>query len=343
VSPPIDPPDNPTTVAKVELGRRLFYDGALSADGSYSCSNCHDPVRAFTDGRAVAQGIYGDALPRGAPSLANAGYLAFYTWANPLLTSLESQALVPMLVKRPPELDIGDRIDEVMSRLSADPTMSNLFDTAFSSDDQSIDIANVARALAAYERTLIAANAPYDRFLDGDESALSESARRGRDLFFSDRLRCGGCHTGRWLTDAAQPSASTDESFHNVGLYNLGGTGAYPHDNRGLVEFTGRPEDMGKFRTPSLRNVALTAPYMHDGSLATLDAVIDCFAAGGLTSEDGPYAGVGSENPYKDPRISGFSLDSGERADLMAFLQSLTDDSFVSAHQGDGVPVAPRP
>lgn len=333
ISPPSDPLDNPTTKAKVELGGRLFFDGRLSADGSYSCASCHEPAKAFSDGRAVAVGLYGDALPRGAPGLANAGYLRYYTWANTRLTSLEDQALVPMLVKRPPELDIANRVDEVMSRLSADDGLARLFRIAFPGDADPVVIANVVRALSSYERTLVSAQSPYDRFLAGDVAALSPSATHGRDLFFSDRLGCGGCHTGRWLTDAAGDSSAADLPFHNTGLYNLGGTGAYPPDNRGLIEFTGTVEDMGRFRTASLRNVALTAPYMHDGSVPTLDAVLDHYAAGGRTIADGPDAGQGSASPFRDPRVVGFSVTADERRDVLAFLDSLTDPAFTSTHQ----------
>jgi cytochrome c peroxidase len=303
VLPPPEPADNPTTAVKVELGRRLFFDARLSADETYSCASCHEPTRFFTDGLPVSRGLYGDALPRGAPSVANSGYLRVYTWANPRLTSLEEQALVPMLAKRPPELDIADRVPEVMARLE---DLRPLFEDSFPEDLDPMVIGNLARAFAAYQRTLISADAPYDR------RELDDRALRGEALFTG--LGCAGCHSGRWFTDAAE----SDHPFHNTGLYDLGGTGAYPFGNHGLHEFTGVAEDMGKFRTPSLRNVAETAPYMHDGSIATLNEVIDHYAAGGRTA-----------NRYKDPRLTGFSLGDSEREDLVAFLESLTDSSFA--------------
>jgi cytochrome c peroxidase len=191
-----------------------------------------------------------------------------------------------------------------------------------------VTLRHVTEALAAYQRTLVSAGSDYDRFLAGDGEALSEAAERGRQLFFSERLGCGGCHRGRWLTDAAEPLASVEEAFHNTGLYNLGGDGSYPRASPGLVEFTGKPEDRGKFRTSPLRNLTLTPPFMHDGSAATLDDVIEHYAAGGRTIDAGPLAGVGADNPHKDARVRGFVVSEGERGDLLAFLESLTDPDF---------------
>jgi cytochrome c peroxidase len=311
LEPPRDPANNPTTKLKVELGRRLFFDVRLSRDESYSCATCHDPHLAFTDGLAVSRGIYGDALPRGALSLANVGYLRFYTWSNDQLTTLEEQALVPMLAKRPAELDIADHTEAVLDRFRADSELSALFEGAFAREEDPFQLGHVARALAAFERTLVFAGSAYDRFLAGFEDALSGPASRGRALFFSARLGCGGCHSGRWLTDAD----SGDAPFHNTGLYDLDGRGAYPYDNRGLIELTGRAADMGRFRTPSLRNVTRTAPYMHDGSIETLRDVLRHYEAGGRAAS----------NAYKDPLITGFMLDDAEREDLLAFFESLTD------------------
>jgi cytochrome c peroxidase len=151
-------------------------------------------------------------------------------------------------------------------------------------------------------------------------------------LFRSDRLKCTQCHSGtlftKFVTFVGAPVGEPE--FINNGLYNLGGTGAYPTPNTGLIRHTGRPEDMGKFKVPTLRNIALTFPYMHDGSLGSLNEVIDHYAAGGRAIATGANAGDGSHNPFKDPRVAGFSLSSAERADLLAFLQSLTDSAFIT-------------
>lgn len=324
---PVAPERNPTTEEKVALGARLFSDSRLSANGRYACVTCHDPALAFSDSKTPSVGIYGEALPRQAPSLANVGYLGVYTWANPRLTSLEGQALVPMLARRPSELDLVDRLDGVLGELASDAALSAAFERAFPGEAPSVSLTHVTDALAAYQRTLVSTGSPYDRFLDGDAAALSDAAERGRQLFFSERVGCGACHRGRWLTDAAGPLASVEDAFHNTGLYNLG-DGSYPRESPGLAEFTGRQEDRGKFRTALLRNLTLTPPFMHDGSIETLPDVVDHYAAGGRTIQAGPLAGVGADNPNKDARVRGFDVSEQERDDLVEFLESLTDPYF---------------
>jgi cytochrome c peroxidase len=346
VPAPLVPADNPMSADKVELGRRLFWDVRLSADGSYSCGTCHAVEHAFTDARARALGLRGDALPRNTLSLANVAYWAAYTWANPRLLRLEEQALVPLLATRPEELGVKHLTGEVLARLSDDADYVRLFAQAFPEQTTAVDLPNLLAALAAFERTLLSFGAPYDRFLDGDRSALSASAQRGKTLFESERLKCASCHRGRLLTDAAvfgdEPPAT--EFFHNTGLYNLEGRGLYPRDNQGLYEFTLRTEDMGKFRTPSLRNVTETAPYMHDGSIEMLDAVLDHYAAGGRTLSRGAQLSVGADNPYKDVRVSGFTLSAEERADVLAFLGALSDDGFLHnpAFQSPFAPISEK-
>lgn len=329
--PPI-PADNPLTPARVELGRHLFYERRLSADGTFSCASCHRQERAFTDGRGRARGVTGELHPRGAMSLANVAYNATLGWDDPGLDRLEDQALIPLLNREPVEMGLAGREAEVLARLAADPDYQRRFAAAFPGDPAPVTLDNVARALAGFERTLFSGGSPYDRFVfAGDGNALSPAAWRGLELFFSDRLGCGNCHggfnlSGPTATAGAEPPA---QQFHNTGLYNLAG-GAYPPQNPGLVRFTGEPADRGRFRAPTLRNVTLTAPYMHDGSIATLDEVIDHYAAGGRTLAEGPWAGDGAANPYKSDRVTGFALNPEERADLLAFLGSLTDPGFVT-------------
>jgi cytochrome c peroxidase len=324
VPAPRAPAANPMSRAKVELGRRLFAETRLSIDQTRSCASCHRPELAFTDGLTVARGHADLALPRNTQSLLNAAYFTTFTWANPRLRALEGQALVPLLASTPRELGVATAMTTVRARLRDDPTYVALFAQAFGEPD-GIRTANIIAALACYERTLLSYEAPYDAFVAGDRGALTASAQRGQQLFASSRLHCSSCHAGRLFSDADAP----EPVFHNVGLYNLAGRGAYPRDNQGLYELTHRPRDMGKFRTPSLRNVALTAPYMHDGSIASLDEVLDHYAAGGRTLFSGPRAGVGADNPYKDKRIAGFLLSPRERADLLAFLHGLTDVRYA--------------
>lgn len=330
---PLEPAANRTTAAKVELGRRLFYDKRLSRDGSMACAGCHEQARAFTDGRAVSRGVTGSPTPRNAMSLANVAYFPVLTWANPLMQHLERQALVPLLGQEPVELGLAGMDAEVMRRLQAEPLYGPLFAAAFPEVRGEISLATVVRALAAFERTLVSMRSPYDRYrYEGDVNAVSDAVIRGEALFFSERLECHHCHNGLNFSDTVlhERNRMGEVAFHNTGLYNLDGRGAYPHENIGIAEITGRAEDMGRFRAPSLRNVAVTGPYMHDGSIATLDEVIDHYAAGGRTIKSGPHAGVGRTNPLKSSFIPGFTLTREERGDLIAFLQSLTDQGFLS-------------
>ncbi|WP_338863077.1 cytochrome c peroxidase [Myxococcus stipitatus] len=191
---------------------------------------------------------------------------------------------------------------------------------------------SVVKALASFQRTLMSGASPYDRYLQGETSALSVSARRGMELFFGERAECYHCHSGRHLSNSFRAKGMQRQPavFFNTGLYDLNGQGAYPPQNPGLYEFTLNVLDQGRFRVPPLRNVELTAPYMHDGSISTLEAVIDLYMSGGRNVVDGPYAGDGRRNPNKDPLVRPFELSDSEKADLIAFLKSLTDTAFVS-------------
>ena len=333
LAPPPVPEDNPMSVEKVELGRHLFYDARLSADGTVGCVSCHVQERAFTDGRALSVGVFGSEAARNAPSLANVGYNPALTWANPHADTLEFQALFPLFGTEPVEMGLAGMEQELFARLEADDYYPDAFSAAFPERDGVIDLFTITRALGAFQRSLISVDSPYDRYkYAGDASAMSEAALRGEQLFFDHRFECYHCHLGVMFTDNLQTARSpfVETAFHNNGLYNIGGTGAYPPGAEGLAEFTGRDEDIGRFRTPSLRNVAVTAPYMHDGSIETLREVIDHYAAGGRTIEDGPFAGVGADHPNKSGLLIGFDATEGEINDLIAFLESLTDDGFLT-------------
>ncbi len=331
--PPV-PADNPMSAAKVELGRHLFADSRLSGTGTASCATCHRPELAFTDGLPRAVGATGELHPRSAMSLANVAYNRSFNWADPSLRSLEEQMLVPLFNQRPVELGASGRVEEILSRLADTPDYPALFARAFPGQEQPITLDNVIRAIASYERTLISGDSPYDRLVYWDErAALSPAARRGMALFFSPRLRCSECHAGFNLSgpvtwEGAQPG---EQEFHNTGLYNLDGKGAYPDGNRGLFEITGKPGEMGRFRAPTLRNIALTAPYMHDGSIATLAEVVEFYAAGGRAEPGEGEAAAGRENPFKSELLSGFEIGEEEKVDLVAFLESLTDRAFLAA------------
>ena len=315
------------SAAKVELGRHLFYDLRLSGNASASCASCHRRELAFTDGLRRALGSTGELHPRSSMTLTNVAYNATLTWANPNLESLEDQIHIPLLNENPIELGVGGNEDLVLARLRDARRYKELFRAAFPEVVDPIAIDNVIRALASFSRALISGNSPYDRLVYLDErEGLSASARHGMRLFFSERMRCSECHEGfNFSGPVRYRGAAAPGVFHNTGLYNLEGRGLYPALNPGLRAFSGRPEDTGRFRAPTLRNVEITAPYMHDGSIATLEQVIDHYAAGGR----GTGAARDAPKPYTSPLVRGFVASAQERADLVRFLQSLTDQSFV--------------
>lgn len=272
------PTDNPMSAEKAELGRYLFYDKRLSVNGTQSCASCHRQELAFTDGRAHGIGATGQPHPRGAMSLVNVAYSALLTWSDPESKSLEAQALVPMFGEHPVEL--GLIRETVPAILRADPVYRRVFPQAFPGEPDPFTVANATRAIASFERTIVSARSPYDRYhYGGDDSAVSPSVRHGETLFFSEPLSCFRCHGG---------FAFTDSRFHDNGL--------------------------GNFKTPTLRNLAVTAPYMHDGRFATLGEVLDHYASG---------------HPASNELLRGFPLTPQDKADLIEFLKSLTDEDIL--------------
>jgi len=319
-APPV-PEENPMSAAKVELGRYLFYDLRMSVNGEGSCSTCHIQKYGFTDQKPVAIGVTGQVHPRRVMPLANVAWFAVYNWANPTVTQLEDQSVTPLFNEHPLELGLRAESDKFLAVVAADPVYRRLFPQAFPGVSGPYTFVHVRKALAAFERTLISGDSPYDRYRYGrDESAISDSAKRGEDLFVHAPLSCSRCHGG--FTFGGETIYQTTDGGHGIefvsnGLYNLPGKYSYPADNLGLYEFTHQAGDVGKFRPPSLRNVAVRGPYMHDGSLRTLDDVLDHYARGGKRS------------PNQSPFVGGFTLTAAQRADLKAFLESLTDDGFL--------------
>jgi cytochrome c peroxidase len=329
VLPPPVPADNPMSAAKVDLGRHLFYETRLSRNGTQSCASCHEQARAFTDGRAHSVGSTGQAHARGSMSLVNVAYSAVLTWANPAMKRLEDQALVPMYGDHPIELGL-DRSDGWLSALERDPVYSPLFAAAFPGGGPSVTRDHAVYAIAAFERSIVSMRSPYDRYhFDRDETAVPDAVKRGEVLFHSRPLSCFMCHGGAHFSSSMGLVERQAAEFHNTGLYNLGGLFSFPADDTGLYQITHDPKDVGRFKAPTLRNVAVTAPYMHDGSVATLEDAIDHYAAGGRTIVEGPNRGVGRDNPNKSPSIQGFTLTAAQRADVVAFLRSLTDEPLL--------------
>ncbi len=327
------PRDNPMTREKVELGRYLFYDKRLSLNQTQSCATCHKQELAFTDGRARGLGSTGELHPRGPMSLVNVAYSPALTWANPNLRTLESQALLPMFGEDPVELGVTGKEDLLAQRLKSVALYQKLFAAAFPGESDPFTTGNITKAIASFERTILSGNSPYDRYRVGDDpDAITKSAKRGETLFFSERLECFHCHGGFNFTGTVDylGKGFAEVEFHNTGLYNLKGKFSYPQPNLGLYLFTNDTEDVGKFKAPTLRNIAVTAPYMHDGSVKSLEEVIEHYKSGGRTIESGPNAGVGAHNPNKSEFVKRFDLAEQEKRDLLAFLRSLTDEEVLS-------------
>jgi cytochrome c peroxidase len=317
---PAVPADNPMSAAKVALGRRLFFESRLSNPNRYSCSSCHRPELAFTDGRAHAVGATGEIVRRSAMSLTNVAYNPAFTWGNEKVRSLEAQMRQPLFNEHPVEMGLKEDGALAVDAFAPDSGYQAQFAAAFPDDFKPLSMDHIIKAIAAFERTLISGRSPFDRYVfDDDRTALSDSAKRGMALFYSARVGCARCHSGINFAGPIIYEGHEREQalFANTGLYDVDGHGAYPASDHGLIEVTHRAADMGKFRVPTLRNVALTAPYMHDGSLATLEDVLDHYVRGGRG------------NPHQDARIRPIALSPAERADLLAFLASLTDREFV--------------
>jgi cytochrome c peroxidase len=298
-----------------------------------SCATCHHQDKAFTDGRKFAKGISGQEAIRNAMSLTNIAYLPVLTWSNPMLTSIEVQALIPLFGEHPVEMGMAGKEALLFERLKTEPVYQRLFRDAFPKEAQGgetqlYSLSTVTKALASFQRRLLSFDSPYDRFrYGGDQAALSPQAKRGEALFFGEKMECYHCHGGLNFTDNIKHARLPfpELGFHNTGLYNVDRKGAYPIGQTGIEEFTGAASDMGKFRTPTLRNIAKTAPYMHDGSVPDLATVIRAHyaragRAGGEPS--GP-------NPKRSEFLVGFQVNEQEVQDLIAFLQALTDEGFL--------------
>ncbi|MBZ0278893.1 MAG: right-handed parallel beta-helix repeat-containing protein [Anaerolineae bacterium] len=287
----------PVDANQASLGRLLFYDPVLSANDDLACANCHHPDQGFSDGRPLAQGAHGEDLRRNSPSLWNAAYATSLFWDG-RASSLEEQMLVPLT--NPDEMAAD--LDSMIAQLQNIPEYVALFNAAYA---DGITVDNVSGAIAAFERTLLSQNSPFDRFAAGDFNALTPAQRRGFNVFRSAQTRCFECH--------AWPSF-THNNFHVLGVPDVD-----PNTpDTGRVEIINGPDAARAFRTPGLRNVALSAPYMHNGVFATLDEVIEFYEKGG-----GPAFGV---DVVPDQFIKGFTLTDQQKSDLIAFLYALTDE-----------------
>jgi len=326
------PADNRPSAEKFELGRHLFYDKRLSGNGKISCASCHRQALGFADSSPLSKGATGELTLRNSQHLANIAWNSTYTWANPTLTSVERQMSVPLFGEHPVEMGVNDRNrDAIVARVKADKRYQGFFRLAFPSQPDPFSWTNIIAAIATFQRGLITANSKFDQYQRG-EAKLSDSELRGKDLFYGEKAECFHCHGGFNFSDQVNHAQSRHLSspFHNTGLYSLDEKGSYPAPSNGLFDITERDEDMGKFRAPSLRNVEVSGPYMHDGSVASLGEVLEIYAAGGRNVMHGKFVGDGRKNPNKSELIGTIKLTKEEQADLVSFLKTLTDYQFLS-------------
>jgi cytochrome c peroxidase len=313
--PPVVPADNPMSDAKVALGCRLFFETRLSVTGTYSCASCHHPELAFTDGRALAVGAKGDSMHRGAMTLTNVAYNPAFTWASSSVVTLERQMEQPLFNEHPLEMGLKRDDRALLEWLGEQEKYAAAFKQSFPKEAEPITIPNVLKAIASYERTLISGRSAFDRYVyDDDRAAFSEGARRGMRLFYSDRTGCSHCHFG---LNFSGPMVHRGKPRQRALFAN---NGSAVKGDEGLSVETKQPQDRGRFRVPTLRNIALTAPYMHDGRFATLADVIEHYVAGGRHAES---IGV------IDSQIRPLDLSTDENRDVVEFLKNLTDQQFV--------------
>jgi cytochrome c peroxidase len=294
------PKENPYSPAKAELGWLLYFDKRLSADGTVSCATCHDPKFAFTDGAAFSKGIRGQLGGRSAPTVINRAYSLEQFWDGRAKT-LEEQAKGP--IANPVEMDFSHEACEKC--IGGIEGYRKRFKDVFGTEKVTID--QIAQAIATFERTVLSGNSPYDKFKAGDKNALSESQKRGMEIFFSNNARCDSCHEGVNFTNGkyANVGIGADKPMPDVGRYAI----------------SKQDDDKGAFKTPTLREIANTAPYMHDGSLKTLDDVVEHYNKGGVNK-------AGMKPPGLHPDVRPLNLKDQEKKDLVEFLKALSGEGW---------------
>ncbi len=299
----VHPKDNPPTPAKIALGKQLYFDPRLSRDNTVSCASCHDPEKGYSNGDAVATGIGGKKGGRSSPTVINAAYQKFQFWDGRAGT-LEEQALGP--IQNPIEMNLT--LSEAIEKLNSIAGYKKQFNDVFGGDATDD---RVAKAIAAFERTIVSGDAPYDRFKAGDQAALTEPAQRGMKLFFG-KAHCSACHSGPNFTDNA---------FHNVGV------GMDKKDfDAGREAVSKLVGDRGSFKTPTLREIAKTAPYMHDGSQKTLEEVVEHYAKGGVP------------NQWLDEEMYELKLTPDEKKDLILFMKEGLSSPSYPMHKAPDLP-----
>jgi cytochrome c peroxidase len=308
------------------LGRYLFFDRRLSINNTRSCGTCHNPQFAFTDGYKRSLGAYADLHQRNTQPLFNVEYLKYFTAADSTLHSPLEQMDNPLFNTHPVEMGVKGNEDAILKRIQEDKEYQKLFLEL----GKDISWPNIKLAISDFISSLQSNNSNYDKYKKGDSNALNKSEKRGMQLFLSTELKCASCHGGFNFSTPNITNEKGDTVFYfNTGLYNIDGKGAYPDYDQGLFQLTKNKTDMGKFRVPTLRNLAYTAPYLNDGDAASLMDVINIYADGGKTIHEGANKGDGVINPNKHTLINGFLISETDKMHLNNFLLSLSDSSFI--------------
>jgi cytochrome c peroxidase len=336
------PSDNPMSQAKVDLGRHLFYEVKLSQNEAMSCASCHFQNLAFADGKDLPSGITGMVHPRNAQHLSNVAYNTRLTWSNPNMITLEVQARGPMFGIAPIELGLSN--NNYLEKLKAIPNYVTLFNNAFGGGAEGVTEQNTRYALASFQRSMISGRSPYDKYINGDKTAISASAARGLNFFNGEVAECFHCHGGFNFTDTSRHSTQSVEEFayHNNGTMTQAEYDALASEKQGLKDVTGLQSDQGKFKAPSLRNIGVTYPYMHAGNIMCADAnnpnktagktIEDCARdALGKVVDQYVAGGKATIHPNVDTSlIRPFAIQPQEKTDLINFLLTLTDSEFLS-------------
>ncbi len=312
--------------AKIDLGHHLFFETRLSGNNTKSCSSCHDPQFAFSDSYRTSSGIYGDATLRNSPSLLNVKDRLSLTWSDRSIVELEDQMVKPLFADSPAEMGAKPFERDILRRIVSDKDYKKKIQKAFPQLElKFFSFKEIKQCIAIYMRQLNSYQSAFDRYkFYRDSSAMSSEAIKGMKLFFSERIACSNCHGG---TNLDHPEMG--DHFANIGIYNCG-DGNYPSSDQGEFNHSRDSIDRGSFKVPSLRNVAITSPYYHDGSEASLLEVIKQYERGGRLVSFGDCQGEGAENPLRNSgRLEKFQLTNEERSQLLAFLHSLTDTGYL--------------
>jgi cytochrome c peroxidase len=313
------------------LGRYLFFDRRLSINNTRSCATCHNPQFAFTDGYKRSLGAFADLHQRNTQPLFNLIYFRYLTGADSSIHSTDEQMNNPLFNDHPVEMGVKGNEETILARIKSDALYQQLFAKAFPHAKNAFTWEFIKKAISHFMYSIRSDQSPYDNYMAGDSNAISVEQKKGKQLFFSEKLSCAKCHGGFNFSSSSVVNENGDTlHYFNTGLYNIDGKGSYPEYDQGLYQHTKQIKDMGVFRVPSLRNLAFTAPYFHDGSAASLIEVLDMYSNGGRSITTGVYQGNGISNPYKHPLVNGFTLSVTEKKALLLFLNSLTDSSFIT-------------